>query len=281
MTARKAKTAKPTTHGGARKAGKTGKTGRAYGVRKSGHPAPVRAGRKTGRPASRAAKTAKSSRAGSGTRHPGRADRGPRAREIVARLERAYPQAHCALLHADPLQLLIATILSAQCTDARVNMVTPALFARFPDAEAFSEAHILEVEELIRSTGFYHNKAKNIVGCCQELMLRHGGRVPADLDALVKLPGVGRKTANVVLGNAFGIPGVVVDTHVGRLSQRLDLTSHEDPNKIELDLMETVPREKWTLLAHLLIEHGRRVCKARSPQCGACVLSGLCPSSLA
>lgn len=239
---------------------------------------------KPGRPRAQAAKKSKPSVAKRPARHAGRAGRAgraPRSREIVARLERVYPQAHCALLHRNPLQLLIATILSAQCTDVRVNMVTPALFARFPDAEALAEAHILELEELIRSTGFFHNKAKNIAGCCQELMARHGGKVPADLEALVQLPGVGRKTANVVLGNAFGVPGVVVDTHVGRLSQRLDLTSNQDPNKIERDLMEVVPREKWTLLAHLLIEHGRRVCKARSPQCGTCVLSDLCPSSLA
>jgi endonuclease-3 len=278
VTARKAKTAKTRPRAAAHT---RRKTSAARAGRKSARPALARTRVQARRPASQTAKKAKPSGARRATRHGGPADRGPRAREIVARLERAYPEAHCALLHGNPLQLLIATILSAQCTDARVNMVTPALFERFPDAEAFSEAHILEVEELIRSTGFYHNKAKNIVGCCQELMMRHGGKVPADLDALVQLPGVGRKTANVVLGNAFGIPGVVVDTHVGRLSQRLDLTSHEDPNKIELDLMETVPREKWTLLAHLLIEHGRRVCKARSPQCGACVLSDLCPSSLA
>jgi endonuclease-3 len=216
------------------------------------------------------------------TRRPGRpplAERAPRTLGIVARLEAAYPDAQCALRHANPLQLLIATILSAQCTDARVNMVTPALFARYPTAEAFADAELHELEEMIRSTGFYHNKAKNIIGCCQALVLRHGGQVPADLDALVALPGVGRKTANVVLGNAFGIPGVVVDTHVTRLSQRLDLTSQEDPNKIERDLMEIVPRDKWTLWAHLLIEHGRRVCKARAPQCVACVLADLCPSS--
>jgi endonuclease-3 len=206
-------------------------------------------------------------------------DRIARTREIVARLEAAYPDAHCALLHHDPLQLLIATILSAQCTDARVNIVTPGLFARYPDARAFAEADPLELEEMIRSTGFFHNKARNILGCAQALMMRYGGQVPADLVSLVELPGVGRKTANVVLGNAFDIPGVVVDTHVTRLTQLLRLTSNQDPNKIELDLMELVPREKWTLLAHLLIEHGRRVCKARSPQCAACVLNDICPSS--
>ncbi len=202
-----------------------------------------------------------------------------RGGEIVARLERAYPNAHCALLHQNPLQLLIATILSAQCTDARVNMVTPDLFAVYPDAKSLAEARPLDLEVIIRSTGFYHNKAKNIIACCQELMARHGGQVPRDMESLVALPGVGRKTANVVLGNAFGIPGLVVDTHVGRLSRRLDLTSHDDPVKIEYEMMEIVPRDKWTLLAHLLIEHGRRVCNARSPQCGACLLQDLCPSS--
>jgi endonuclease-3 len=202
-----------------------------------------------------------------------------RAAIIVERLEREYPEAHCSLTHANPFQLVIATILSAQCTDARVNLVTPALFARFPDAAAFAAADLEEVETLIRSTGFYHNKSKNIIACAQALIARHGGEVPADLDALVALPGVGRKTANVVLGNAFDIPGVVVDTHVGRLTQRLRLTSHEDPNKIEQDLMQVIPRAKWTLLAHLLIEHGRQVCQARTPHCADCVLRDVCPSS--
>jgi endonuclease-3 len=201
------------------------------------------------------------------------------ATAVLHYLEEEYPEAACALRHSNPLQLLVATILSAQCTDVRVNMVTPGLFARFPDARAFAEADPLELEELIKSTGFFHNKARNIIGCCQALVLRHGGQVPADMEALVALPGVGRKTANVVLGNAFGIPGVVVDTHVSRLSQRLGLTSQEDPNKIELDLMALVPRDKWTLVGHLLIEHGRRVCNARSPRCGACVLGDICPSS--
>lgn len=201
--------------------------------------------------------------------------------EIVARLEHSYPDAHCSLLHQNPLQLLIATILSAQCTDARVNMVAPHLFQRYPDVQALADADLEDVEEIIRSTGFYRNKARNIIGCAQQLVLRHGGQVPADLDQLVALPGIGRKTANVVLGNAFGIPGMVVDTHVGRLSRLLGLTSHQDPNKIELDLMQAVPREKWTQLAHLFIEHGRQVCKARTPRCAECVLSDLCPSSRA
>ena len=202
-----------------------------------------------------------------------------RAALLVERLEREYPEAHCSLSHANPFQLVIATILSAQCTDARVNQVVPALFACFPDAAAFASADVEAVETLIRSTGFYHNKAKNIIACAQALIARHGGEVPADLESLVALPGVGRKTANVVLGNAFGIPGVVVDTHVGRLSQRLRLTSNLDPNKIEQDLMQVIPRAKWTLLAHLLIEHGRQVCQARTPHCADCVLRDLCPSS--
>jgi len=199
--------------------------------------------------------------------------------EILARLEKLYPDARCSLDYANPLQLVVATILSAQCTDARVNQVTPELFRRYPTAQDFAGADPAELEERIRSTGFFRNKARSIIGCCQELVSRHGGRVPSDLDSLVQLPGIGRKTANVVLGNAFGIPGLVVDTHVTRLSGLLSLTGHTDPNKIELDLMEVVPRDKWTQLAHLFIEHGRRVCVARRPRCAECVLNDLCPSS--
>ncbi|UCE04207.1 MAG: endonuclease III [Candidatus Latescibacterota bacterium] len=202
-----------------------------------------------------------------------------RARTILARLEREYPDARCSLDYDSPLQLVVATILSAQCTDARVNKVTPALFERYPTALALAEAEIGEVEEQIRSTGFFRNKARSIVACAQELVARHGGEVPADLESLVQLAGIGRKTANVVLGNAFGIPGVVVDTHVTRISRLLSLTVQKEPNKIELDLMEVVPRSKWTQLAHLFIEHGRRVCVARRPRCDACVLNDLCPSS--
>jgi endonuclease-3 len=229
-----------------------------------------------------AANRASPPQAGRAARRPARRDAGlaERAREIVARLERAYPEARCSLNHADAFQLLVATILSAQCTDARVNLVTPELFRRWPDARALAGADLDELEDVIRSTGFFHNKAKNILACSRQLLMQHGGRVPADLDALVALPGIGRKTANVVLGNAFGIPGVVVDTHVGRLSQRLGLTSQQDPNKIELDLMQVVPRDKWTPLAHLLIEHGRAVCQARLPRCAACALNDLCPASL-
>jgi len=202
-----------------------------------------------------------------------------RTATILDRLERLYPDAKCSLEYANPLQLLVATILSAQCTDARVNQVTPALFARYPTARDVAAADIRDLEEMIRSTGFYHNKARNLIGCAQALMERHGGQVPADLDSLVALPGIGRKTANVVLGNAFGIPGLVVDTHVTRLANLLCLTGQEDPNKIETDLMEVVPREKWTELAHLFIQHGREVCVARRPRCGDCVLRDLCPSS--
>ena len=202
-----------------------------------------------------------------------------RVQEILARLEKLYPDARCSLDHANPLQLLVATILSAQCTDARVNRVTPELFRRYPTAEDFAGADPAELEERIRSTGFFRNKSRSIIACCQELVARYGGQVPADLESLVQLPGIGRKTANVVLGNAFSIPGIVVDTHVTRLSGLLSLTGQTDPNKIELDLMEVVPRDKWTQLAHLFIEHGRRVCIARRPRCAECVLNDLCPSS--
>ena len=203
-----------------------------------------------------------------------------RASEIYELLEGAYPDAHCELDHENPFQLAVATILSAQTTDVRVNMVTPALFLRFPDAEALANAPQEEVEELVRSTGFFRNKAGNIIGFARGLMADHGGEVPADMDALAALPGVGRKTANVILGNAFAInEGVVVDTHIKRLSGRLGLTKETTPEKVERDLMELFPSERWTMLAHLLIWHGRRVCEARRPRCGECVASHLCPSS--
>jgi len=199
--------------------------------------------------------------------------------EILVRLQKLYPDARCSLDYADPLQLLVATILSAQCTDARVNQVTPALFRRYPAARDFAAADPGALEDAIRSTGFYRNKARSLIACCRQLVAHHDGRVPADLDSLVQLPGIGRKTANVVLGNAFGIPGVVVDTHVARLARLLALTVQTDPNKIERDLMEVVPRGEWTQLAHLFIVHGRRVCVARRPRCAECVLNDLCPSS--
>jgi endonuclease-3 len=200
-----------------------------------------------------------------------------RARHIVRLLAKAFPDAHCALCHKDALQLLIATILSAQCTDARVNMVTPALFARYPDARSFATANPSELEEMIRSTGFFRNKARNIIACCRALVEQHGGEVPATMEELVPLPGIGRKTANVILGNAFGVPGITVDTHVARLSYRLELTTHTDPVKIERDLMRLIPKKEWTMFSHRLIFHGRQVCFARKPLCDQCVLLQVCP----
>ena len=200
-----------------------------------------------------------------------------RVRAILGILARAYPDATTALHFETPLQLLIATILSAQCTDARVNLVTPVLFARWPDAQALASAPIAELEDVVRSTGFYRNKAKAIHSCSTDIVEKHGGEVPRTLEALVALHGVGRKTANVVLGNAFGVPGVVVDTHVGRLSRRLGLTRETDPVKVEHALMELVPRERWTILSHWLILHGRRVCVARKPRCSICPLAVHCP----
>ena len=202
------------------------------------------------------------------------------ALEILARLKKEYPDAHCELDFETPLQLLTATILSAQCTDKRVNMVTPELFKTFPDAESLSAANPGQLEDLIRSTGFFRNKTKSLLGMSAAVAERHGGEVPATMDELVKLPGVGRKTANVVLGNAFNInEGVVVDTHVGRLSVRLGLTNETDPVKVEQALMPLIPRDDWALVSHLLIFHGRRVCEARSPKCASCVLNDVCPSS--
>lgn len=206
--------------------------------------------------------------------------RADRAAEILRLLRAAYPDAHCELAYDDPFQLLVATILSAQCTDVRVNMVTPVLFARYPDAACMAAAPQEDIEDIIRSTGFFRNKAKNIRAAAAALVKEHGGEVPRDLDALTALPGVGRKTANVVLGNAYGIDaGVVVDTHVGRLSGRLGLATSTDPVKVERDLMKVVPRENWTLWSHLLIWHGRRRCTARNPDCTACELRHLCPSA--
>ena len=200
---------------------------------------------------------------------------------VLARLLAQYPDAHCALDFTNPFELLCATILSAQCTDKRVSMVTPALFARYPNAAALAAADPAEVEEIIRSTGFFRSKAKSLIGMAAGLVERHGGAVPADMEALTALPGVGRKTANVILGNAFGRnDGIVVDTHVTRLSNRLALTSESDAVKIEHALLPLFPQERWTMLSHLLIEHGRQVCEARKPRCGDCVLSDVCPSAL-
>ena len=199
---------------------------------------------------------------------------------LLDRLLKAYPNAHCALDFTSAFELLCATILSAQCTDKRVNMVTPELFRRYPDAAALSAARQEDVEEIIRTTGFFRSKAKSLIGMAGALVERHGGNVPADMDALVQLPGVGRKTANVILGNAFGRnDGIVVDTHVTRLSNRLALTRESDAVKIEQALIPLFPQPHWTMLSHLLIEHGRQVCDARKPRCGACLLVDICPSS--
>jgi endonuclease-3 len=206
---------------------------------------------------------------------------GPTERRRIAAIRRKlaelYPDATCALVHENPLQLLVATILSAQCTDVRVNLVTPALFARFPDARAFADSEPADLEEAIRSTGFFRNKARNIRACCQAIVTEHGGAVPGTLEKLVALPGIGRKTANVILGNAFSVPGITVDTHVGRLSRRLGLSAHTDPAKVERDLMALIPRKEWTDFSHRVILHGRQVCFARKPNCQGCTLQRLCP----
>lgn len=200
---------------------------------------------------------------------------------IIERLEREYPDAHCALLHENPFQLLIATILSAQCTDERVNIVTRTLFVKYPSPHEFATIPIEELEKDIYSTGFYKAKAKNIQACCRQLIDRFQGEIPQTMDELHSLPGVGRKTANVVLGNAFGIAvGVTVDTHVTRICSLLGLTTGKTPEAIEQELMEIVPQEKWTNFTHLIISHGRKVCIARRPKCSECVLGDMCPSSL-
>lgn len=195
-------------------------------------------------------------------------------------LRRLYPDSHCELDFRNPFELAVATVLSAQCTDKRVNLVTPVLFGRFPDPAALAAAPIGEVEEIIRSTGFFRNKAKSITGLARAVVGDHDGVVPSRMADLVRLPGIGRKTANVILGNAFGRnEGVVVDTHVGRLARRLAFTRHTDPDKVEADLAALFPRRNWTLLAHLLIWHGRRVCDARRPRCEDCAIARLCPSA--
>lgn len=211
------------------------------------------------------------------TRRSPKVDRAP---EIYRRLARAYPDAHCALDFNDPFQLTVATILSAQCTDKRVNMVTPELFRRYPTAADLAAADPADVENIIKSTGFFRAKTKSLIGMASAVDETHGGAIPADMDSLVALPGVGRKTANVVLGNAFATNvGVVVDTHVTRVSQRLALTRQTDPVKIEQDLMKLFPKQNWTMLSHLFIEHGRQICVARKPKCEICPLSDICPSS--
>jgi endonuclease-3 len=202
------------------------------------------------------------------------------ALEVLARLKREYPDAHTELDFENAYQLLVATILSAQCTDKRVNMVTPELFRTFPTAQDLARAEATRLEEMIRSTGFFRNKTKSLLGMSIAVVERHNGEIPCTMAELVLLPGVGRKTANVVLGNALGVSeGVVVDTHVGRLSIRLGFTNETDPVKVEQVLMRLIPREDWVVVSHLLIFHGRRVCLARTPRCAACVLNDICPSS--
>jgi len=195
---------------------------------------------------------------------------------ILQLLDRHYPQAHCTLDFKNPLELAVATILSAQCTDVRVNQVTPGLFRKYPTAQAYARAPLLELEKDIRPTGFFRNKAKSLKALGQALVATHGGQVPGSLEELVNLPGIGRKTANVILGNAFAVPGIVVDTHLGRVAQRLGLTRQSDPVKIEFDLMPLVPKESWTHFSHQMIWHGREICTARSPKCHACPLLPYC-----
>jgi len=206
--------------------------------------------------------------------------RAERVAKVSARLRETYPDAHCELDFRNPLELLVATILSAQCTDKRVNLVTPALFCRQPDASALAKVGQEDLEEQIRSTGFFRSKAKAIRAAARDLVEKHGGEVPPTMEELTAMRGVGRKTANVVLGNAFGLhAGVVVDTHVGRLARRLQFTLHEDPVKVERDLMKIVPRVDWTIFPHWLIWHGRRRCRALRPDCAGCELQDLCPSA--
>lgn len=248
--------------------------------------AKAKASGKRGAKARAVAKAAsKASKSGTKSKRPAKRSNKGGKREPIAvavltrELDKLYPDAHCELDFKNPFELLVATILSAQCTDKRVNMVTPALFARFPDAASLAMADSAEVEELIRTTGFFRNKTKNILGAAQVLTDEFGGVVPQTMDELLRLPGVARKTANVLLGSAFGKnEGFVVDTHIGRLANRLGLTKETDPVKVERDLCEQVPRERWTLLGHQLIWHGRRVCSALRPQCHECALAPGCPS---
>lgn len=200
------------------------------------------------------------------------------AAKVVRRLRREYPRAACSLDFRTPLELLVATILSAQCTDERVNAVTKDLFAKYPTTADYAGVPLDELKRDIRSTGFYNNKAKNIKGCCGGLLERHEGKIPKEIDKLTELPGIGRKTANVVLGTAYGVAsGMVVDTHVGRISRRLGLTEQKNPEKVEEDLMEQIPRKEWIALGHRMIRHGRRYCTARKPNCNDCPLEDICP----
>lgn len=202
-----------------------------------------------------------------------------RARKIASILKKEIPDAHCALHHKNPLELLIATILSAQCTDKRVNEVTKTLFQKYKTTKDYANASSKTFEQDIRPTGFYRNKTKSIIACCKELVVKHKGRVPKTIEELTQLPGIGRKTANVILGTAFGIAGIVVDTHVKRIANRLALTHESEPDKIELDLVELIPKEEWTSFSHTLIWHGRQICFALKPNCPECKVNHLCPSS--
>lgn len=201
-----------------------------------------------------------------------------RTAEIYRLLKKRYPDAACALYFSNPMELLVATILSAQCTDKRVNRVTPLLFQHYPAVKSYASADPEELQGFIKTTGFYKNKARNIIGAAQQIQQKHHGEVPDRQEDLVQLPGVGRKTANVVLGNAYGIPGITVDTHMIRVNGRLGLTKHKDPVKIEFDLMEIVPKKEWTLYSHVIIHHGRNICIARNPKCPECPAKNLCPS---
>lgn len=269
----------PTTPRGPRRPASSAST--KPGGRLPGPPGPRTRGKRP------AAKTATAPARARPAKPAGRAKQRPRAKPTAAlaatiyeRLAARYPDAHCELDFRTPFQLLVATILSAQCTDRRVNMVTPVLFARYPTVASLAAARQEDVEEIIRSTGFFRSKARSIIRMANALVDRHGGEVPGTMDALLTLPGVGRKTANVILGNAFDRnDGVVVDTHVGRLALRLGLTRETDPAKVELDLMRLFEQPRWTMLAHLLIWHGRRVCDAKRPRCGECTLAELCPSA--
>ena len=232
------------------------------------------------RPAAKKAPATKTVRPRRRMGRESRAVRRARVAEILTRLHHAYPDARCSLDFRNPYELLVATILSAQCTDERVNMTTPAVFRRYPSADGLADARPAELEDLIRSTGFFRNKTKSLLGMANAVVERHGGRIPQRMEDLVKLPGVGRKTANVVLGNAFGTnEGIAVDTHVTRVANRLGLTRHDDAVKIESDLMPLVPQTEWTDVSHLLIYHGRAICKAPTPRCEVCPLTDLCPSS--
>ncbi|WP_425563607.1 endonuclease III [Pseudonocardia kongjuensis] len=230
--------------------------------------------RRTARPTGRAA-AGLAARVAAGENPIGRARR---VNRILRALAEAYPHAHCELDFVTPLDLAVATILSAQCTDERVNQVTPALFARYPAAADYAGADRTELEEMIRPTGFYRNKASSLTGLGAAVVDRHGGELPATLDELVKLPGIGRKTANVILGNAFGVPGITVDTHFGRLVRRWGWTTEEDPVKVEHAVGELIPRRDWTIVSHRVIFHGRRVCHSRKPACGVCTLAADCPA---